>query len=114
MPFFPIPYGKGTGKLWLFGILILIILCACVCGFQTLVKGVNSGEITNPVVIILAKAIYPFYKVLIWLYNCVLRWGILAIIPICVVVVAIVLLMGGVLYRIRKIIDKRRYKRTML
>ena len=47
MPFFLIPYGKGTGKLWLLGILILIVLLASlltVCLGVPEVSGAEGAE----------------------------------------------------------------------
>lgn len=114
MPLYLIPYGRGTGKLWLLGILIFVILFACVCGLESLVKSINLEEVTNPVAVIFGIVIHAIYAGLVWVFNFVVRWGVLAVIPIFVVVAAIVILIVSLLDRISEIRNKRRNRRNVI
>lgn len=107
MPIQMIPHGKGTGKFWLLGIVIVFGFCFMWIGYDQLVEGINNGTITNPLIIFLVGYIfYPLVYLLSQILNLFLKWGVLSVIPITIIVVLIVVGFQN----IKDFIIKRRLK----
>lgn len=87
MGWFLIPFGKGTGKLWILAVIVITVLTVFVFKYEDLIIAINSGQITNPAIIILVRVIYPIYAGVMWSLNFLYKWGILAVIPIIIVII---------------------------
>jgi len=103
MPLQLIPYGKGSGKYWLIGIVIATIIFGVYFSYEVLADAINNGEITNPALILFGHLIYPIYFIVFWCLKVILNWGIFAAIPLAIIIVVFLYLLSFIKVFIKKL-----------
>lgn len=107
-----IPFGKGTGRFWLIAFIVITVALTAYFGYESLIDGINSGRITNFILILLTYLIYPVYFICFWCLKLILSWGVFAVIPIVIIIIILSYLSSSIVALIKKLINKTRQQKT--
>jgi peptidoglycan/LPS O-acetylase OafA/YrhL len=102
MPLILIPFGKGTGKFWIIGIIVITIIFLIYIGYEDLALKIQNGQVVNPIVLFIAWIAYPLYILMVWFINFMGKWGVLALIPIIIIAVILTNIYSAIIKFIRK------------